>query len=145
MSATAPNKPTIGLPPEQLQQWLVWVREDLDRVTERVDYMLGEQARLTAQERLLGQLLETVAISSNGSSPHEAAEEPEAAERQRTEDVVPDEAVTGDEVVEAPADAEAVADPQADDSEELSETQTGEACAPPMPSFTQPWMTHPLS
>jgi hypothetical protein len=61
MSATTRNKPTIGLPPEQLRQWLEWVREDLHQITARVDYMLAEQARLTEQERLLGQLLDAVA------------------------------------------------------------------------------------
>jgi hypothetical protein len=60
MAATTRNNPIIGLPPEQLRQWLDWVRDDLRQVTARVDYMLAEQARLSEQERLLSQLMDAV-------------------------------------------------------------------------------------
>ena len=119
MSATAANKTSVGLPSEQLQQWLVWVREDLDRISEHVAYMLGEQARLGEQERLLGQLLQTVAV----------------AESEPGED--------GDEVVEgvdAPV-AESNAEP-VDDAVGESDDAFDEPCASPVPSFAQPWMTH---
>jgi hypothetical protein len=65
MSATTRNKPIIGLPPEQLRQWLEWVRDDLHQITARVDYMLAEQARLAEQERLLGQLLDATTGAGN--------------------------------------------------------------------------------
>lgn len=61
MAVTTRPNPIIGLPPEQLRQWLEWVQEDLRQVTARVDFMLAEQDRLREQERLLGELLRAVA------------------------------------------------------------------------------------
>ena len=116
MSATAANKSSVGLPSEQLQQWLVWVREDLDRISEHVAYMLGEQARLGEQERLLGQLLQTVAVAES-----EPADDVDAV-------VEGMDAAEHMDAVERPVD-EPSAEPVAD---AVSES----------PSFAQPWMTH---
>ena len=124
MSATAANKSSVGLPSEQLQQWLVWVREDLDRISEHVAYMLGEQARLGEQERLLGQLLQTVAVAES-----EPADDVDAAVEGMDAVQAPvDAVVEGMNGVEAPVD-EPSAEPVAD---AVSES----------PSFAQPWMTH---
>jgi hypothetical protein len=84
MSATTHDKPTVGLPPEQLQQWLQWVREDLHQLAVSIDFMLSEQARLAEQERLLGQLIDTLpavppAAESAVEQPVESAEVAEDA------------------------------------------------------------------
>jgi hypothetical protein len=66
-TTTTPPTPVLGLPAEQLQQWLEWVRDDQRQITARVDYMLAEQKRLTEQEELLARLTNAVAGGSRTS------------------------------------------------------------------------------
>lgn len=78
MSATTNDKPSVGLPPEQLQQWLQWVREDLQHIAVRIDLLMSEQGRLAEQERLLGELIATLPAATTTTTATATPDEPSA-------------------------------------------------------------------
>jgi hypothetical protein len=127
MSATTHHKPTVGLPPEQLQQWLAWVREDLHQLGVSIEYMLSEQARLAEQERLLGQLIQT--LPALPSTPETATAVPNGAA-----------AVDDASHAEQPEPAAGDALPRRDD-----ESPSEESPLPAMPQFDVSWLIDPPS
>ena len=49
--------PSSGLPFEQVHAWLTHVQTDLRRVRAQLEYLIVEEQRLVAQERLLSQIV----------------------------------------------------------------------------------------